>query len=435
MGGSLQGEGPQGRRPKAAVGERAERAPQPRRSRGALRADSGCCMGLSSCNILFLSIPQTRPYGNAPPIDTGAVKCYDKSGILSEKQGGNSAMSIRDSYYFALLEVHNGRPISVKTCFKGQQGDLTTLSRTVCRCQKQPDGSLRPEYGFDDEENANCFIDPLTPRERLIILGGGHIALPLCEFAAKCDFSVTVVDDRMDFANEGRFPLAREVICDSFENAINKLRITPYDFVVVITRGHRHDANCLRALFQQREPAYLGMIGSRRRVRGLLDMLKEEGLDEERLGQICTPIGLAIGAVSPAEIAISILSQVIEYKRLHGGMNRAINTSDLDLSVVESLMQVQEPVALVTVVETKGSTPRGMGAMMYVYPDGRIVGSIGGGCSEAAILRDALDIIGTGTYKVIDIDMTGDVAESEGMVCGGIMKVLVEDIPLDVYDD
>ena len=159
-------------------------------------------------------------------------------------------MSIRDSYYFALLEVHNGRPISVKTCFKGQQGDLTTLSRTVCRCQKQPDGSLRPEYGFDDEENANCFIDPLTPRERLIILGGGHIAQPLCEFAARCDFSVTVVDDRMDFANEGRFPLAREVICDSFENAINKLHITPYDFVVVITRGHRHDANCLRALFQ-----------------------------------------------------------------------------------------------------------------------------------------------------------------------------------------
>lgn len=87
-------------------------------------------------------------------------------------------MSIRDSYYFALLEVHNGRPISVKTCFKGQQGDLTTLSRTVCRCQKQPDGSLRPEYGFDEEENANCFIDPLTPRERLIILGGGHIAQP-----------------------------------------------------------------------------------------------------------------------------------------------------------------------------------------------------------------------------------------------------------------
>lgn len=344
-------------------------------------------------------------------------------------------MSFRDSFYFVLMEVHNGRPISVKTCFKGQHGDLTDLSRTVCRCQRQPDGTLAPEYGFDSEKNANCFTDSMTPRERLIILGGGHIAVPLCEFAARCDFAVTVVDDRMDFANESRFPLAQQVTCDSFENAIEKLRITAYDFVVVITRGHRHDANCLRALFEQREPAYLGMIGSRRRVRGLLEMLKEEGLDEERLGKICTPIGLAIGAVSPAEIAVSILSQVIEYKRLHGGGNRAINTSDFDLTVAEQLMKVQEPVALVTVIETKGSTPRGMGAMMYVYPDGRIVGSIGGGCSEAAILRDALDIIGTGTYRVIDIDMTGDVAESEGMVCGGTMKVLVEDIPLDIYDD
>ena len=174
-------------------------------------------------------------------------------------------MSFRDAYYYALMEVHNGRPVSVKTCFKGQQGELTSLSRTVCSCQKQPDGSLSPVYGFDNGEMANCFIDSLTPRERLIILGGGHIAQPLCEFAAKCDFAVTVVDDRMEFANEARFPLAKEVICDSFQDAIEKLRITAYDFVVVITRGHRFDADCLRALFRQREPAYLGMIGSRRR--------------------------------------------------------------------------------------------------------------------------------------------------------------------------
>ena len=290
--------------------------------------------------------------------------------------------------------------------------------------------------GFDDKQKTEKWIaEPFCKENRMLIFGGGHVSLALAEFAARTGFAVTVTDDRPSFANELRFPTAKQVLCMDFETAIEKLHVNSSDFVVLLTRGHRHDGVCLRALAKQGETAYLGMIGSRRRVRGLLDMLKEEGLDEERLGQICTPIGLAIGAVSPAEIAISILSQVIEYKRLHGGMNRAINTSDLDLSVVEQLMQVQEPVALVTVVETKGSTPRGMGAMMYVYPDGRIVGSIGGGCSEAAILRDALDIIGTGTYKVIDIDMTGDVAESEGMVCGGIMKVLVEDIPLDVYDD
>lgn len=344
-------------------------------------------------------------------------------------------MSVRDSYYFALLEVHNGRPVAVETRFKGQEGELTQLSRTVCRCKPTEDGTLCPVFGFDEEESANLYTDPLTPQERLIILGGGHIAMPLCDFAAKCDFKVTVVDDRPSFANAERFPAADQIICDSFENAIAGLRLTPYDFVVVITRGHRHDADCLRALFGQREPAYLGMIGSRRRVRGLLDMLTEEGLDAERLAKICTPIGLAIGAVSPAEIAISIISQVIEYKRTKSGGNRLINQSDLDLPVIEALMEVKEPVALVTVIETKGSTPRGAGAIMYINKEGRIVGSIGGGCSEGAILRDALDIIGTGTYKVIDIDMTGEVAESEGMVCGGTMKVLVEDIPLDIYDD
>lgn len=344
-------------------------------------------------------------------------------------------MSVRDSYYFALLEVHNGRPVAVETRFKGQEGELTQLSRTVCRCKPNEEGILCPTLGYDEEESANLYTDPLTPQERLIILGGGHIAMPLCEFAAKCDFKITVVDDRPSFANTERFPLAEKVICDSFENAIASLRLTPYDFVVVITRGHRNDADCLRALFKLREPAYLGMIGSRRRVRGVMDMLREEGLDEERLGKICSPIGLAIGAVSPAEISISILSQVIEYKRQKSGGNRLLNQSDLDLPVVEQLMKVEEPVALVTVIETKGSTPRGAGAMMYLNAAGQIVGSIGGGCSEGAVIRDALDIIGTGRYKVVDIDMTGEVAESEGMVCGGTMKVLVEDIPLDVYDD
>lgn len=344
-------------------------------------------------------------------------------------------MSIRDSYYFALLEIKNGRPVSVKTCFKGQKGELTSLSRTVCRCQPQPDGRLSPTYGYDEDEAANCFIDPLTPRERLIILGGGHIAQPLCDFAARCDFAVTVVDDRPAFANTERFPAAQKVICDSFAAAIAGLRITPYDFVVIVTRGHRHDAECLRALFAQREPGYLGMIGSRRRVHDLKEMLKGEGLDADLLERMCAPIGAAIGAVSPAEIAVSILSQLIEYRRLHASGGRKVNTSDLDLPVIEHLMKMQDPVALVTVVETKGSTPRGMGAMMIVYPDGRIVGSIGGGCSEAAIMRDALDIIGTGTYRVIDIDLTEDVAAEEGMVCGGTMKVLVEDIPEDVYDD
>lgn len=128
----------------------------------------------------------------------------------------------------------------------------------------------------------------------MIVLGGGHIAKPVCEFAAKVGFAVTVCDDRSKFASRECFPLAEHVICDSFQNAIRNLHVTPMDYVVV-----------------------------------------------SQLGQV--------------------------------------------------------------------------------------TGSIGGGCSEGEVIREAIKLIGTGTYKTYEIDLTGDVAESEGMVCGGIMRVLVED--------
>jgi xanthine dehydrogenase accessory factor len=95
--------------------------------------------------------------------------------------------------------------------------------------------------------------------------------------------------------------------------------------------------------------------------------------------------------------------------------------------MVRYLAENHEPKAIVTVLETKGSTPRGAGAKMAVDPRGRITGTIGGGCAEGTIIREAIDLIGTGRYKIMRVDMTGEVAESEGMVCGGIMEVLIED--------
>ena len=120
---------------------------------------------------------------------------------------------------------------------------------------------------------------------------------------------------------------------------------------------------------------------------------------------------------------------MISYKRLpeHGDADRFCSDSDVELSTLEYLAQNHDPKAIVTVIETKGSTPRGTGAKMAVSPLGKVTGSIGGGCSEAAVIQDAVRIIGTGRFKLVDIDLTGDVAESDGMVCGGTMRVLVED--------
>ncbi|MCQ2500785.1 MAG: XdhC family protein, partial [Lachnospiraceae bacterium] len=116
------------------------------------------------------------------------------------------------------------------------------------------------------EDGHMTVAEPFYPEDRLIILGGGHVALPLVEFGAKAGFSVTVVDDRLSFANPGRFPWADHVICDSFEHAIKSLNIRRQDYVCILTRGHRWDADCLRAILSGEEPGYLGMIGSRRRV-------------------------------------------------------------------------------------------------------------------------------------------------------------------------
>ena len=334
-------------------------------------------------------------------------------------------------YQEILDRLEKGEAVSLETRFAGESGAIAdSLSRRLAAVTPQEDlkGRLVASVTAVKDGDSTLVSEPMLPQERLLVLGGGHIALHVVEFAAKCGFSVIVADDRPDFANRARFPLAEQVICDSFENAIRSVNLTPYDYVVIITRGHRHDADCLRVLLPGVRTAYLGLIGSRRRVRGLMEMLADEGYSTERMEEICTPIGLPIGAITPQEIAISILSELIAYKRLpEHGRGRCCCDSDMEIATLRYLAENHEPKAIVTVIETKGSTPREAGAKMAVDPLGKVTGSIGGGCSEGAVIRDAVRIIGTGRYQTIDIDLTGDVAESDGMVCGGTMKVLVED--------
>lgn len=124
------------------------------------------------------------------------------------------------------------------------------------------------------EVDGIAYIRNFRPKERLILLGGGHIAQPLCRYGADLGFAVTVVDDRPSFANHARFPESVEVICDAFPKALSDLRIHESDYVAVITRGHRYDADCLRNILSGTFPKYLGMIGSKRRVIGLFQLLR-----------------------------------------------------------------------------------------------------------------------------------------------------------------
>ena len=275
------------------------------------------------------------------------------------------------------------------------------------------------------------YVRRFLPPERLILLGGGHVSLALYEAARRVDFAVTVVDDRPAFASYARFPEAREVICDSFENALPRLHIGAGDFVCVLTRGHRDDVTCVRYLLQGNEPRYLGMIGSRRRVKGLFDMLMEEGYDAERIGRVHAPIGLSIGAVTPAEIAVSICAELIAARHAQPAVEGLLPQQNTDLDALRFLMDDSRPAALLLVLSTKGSTPVKGGALMGTDRLGNNAGTIGGGCGENEAILAARRLMGTGRSQVVTVDMTNDVAAMEGMVCGGTMDVLIEDLPVN----
>ena len=194
---------------------------------------------------------------------------------------------------------------------------LESSKTGVRRCQPLLT-SLDPE--FNSCENSvtkaayRILIEPPTTVVRLLILGAGHIALPLATMAKILGYEVTVVDDRPSFANSVRFNTADTIICDDFERALDGIKINPQTFVVIITRGHRYDKACLRKVINQ-PAAYIGMIGSRKRVKALIAELEEEGVSHELLQKLYSPIGLKIGAETPEEIAVSILSELIKVQK------------------------------------------------------------------------------------------------------------------------
>ena len=223
--------------------------------------------------------------------------------------------------YGEILKKLEGTPcLALERSFVGEEGNLADM-----RCELR-EGAEASEIGKEAMTQGQpvCgragsswnVAEPFFPKERLIILGGGHVALPVAEFGARVGFLVTVVDDRLSFANPGRFPMAEKVICDDFGHAIKELKIQESDYICIVTRGHRHDADCLRMIGKGKEPAYLGMIGSRRRVGIVKQELLEEGYDPERMSRLKSPIGLKIGGVTPEEIAISILAEIIQVKRM-----------------------------------------------------------------------------------------------------------------------
>lgn len=161
-------------------------------------------------------------------------------------------------------------------------------------------------------------LEPFAPPPVLLIAGAGHIAVPLAALGSLMKFSVSVTDDRASFVNRERFPTARELLLGDIASILRAYPVTPRTHVVLVTRAHSHDVQGLRALIDS-PAAFIGMIGSQRRVWAVLKLLHDEGVASEKLLRVRAPIGLDIGSRTPEEIALAILSEIVLFHRTGTG--------------------------------------------------------------------------------------------------------------------
>ncbi len=178
---------------------------------------------------------------------------------------------------------------------------------------------LLKEYSLEADTHMLCggnmtlFFEPLNPPSPLYVFGGGHVCKALSGVIKDAGFAMTVIDNRPEFTAPERFPDINAVICKPYDQALSELTFTDHTFIVIVTHGHLHDQEILEYCVQQHF-AYLGMIGSKRKVGQTRKTLMDKGITAERIDQIHSPIGLPIGGDSPAEIAISIAAEMIAVK-------------------------------------------------------------------------------------------------------------------------
>jgi xanthine dehydrogenase accessory factor len=160
------------------------------------------------------------------------------------------------------------------------------------------------------------YVEAHRAQPELVIVGAGHIARPLCRIADMLGFRVTVLDDRPDFATRERFPEAERVLRADFSAPMRGVPTGPGTWLVLATRGHKYDFEALRDVLRRPlAPAYVGMVGSRRRTRAALQELLRDGVPAERLRLVRSPIGLDVGAETPEEIAVSIAAELVQVRR------------------------------------------------------------------------------------------------------------------------
>jgi len=341
-------------------------------------------------------------------------------------------------FYLEVVALAEEKPLVLATIVKGQaeilgekavyrQGGYFKKGISEDLWQKAaPILAATTKPGLFELDGNTIFAEILGGTPRLVICGGGHISLPVAQIGKMLGFEVVVLDDRQSFANVHRFPMADQVLCADFSETLAAIPESADNYIVIVTRGHQYDQICLRQVIGKAH-AYIGMIGSKKRVALVKEAMITDGFAEELVNSIHSPIGLKIGAETPEEISISIFAEIIAEK------NQGARAGKISKEIIKTLQEEELadiPKALVTITKRQGSAPRDAGTKMLVLADGTCIDTIGGGCVEAEVRRQALTALDTGSPRYMRVDITGKNAAEDGMVCGGIVELFIEPITL-----
>ena len=304
-------------------------------------------------------------------------------------------------------------------------GEHAGEKRLSCGGGAGEEGEQKVKFLHDTDAQTRIYRERIGRTPKMIICGAGHVSMPIIRMGKMLGFTVTVIEDRPKFADHARAAGADQVLCEPFADGLSQIRGDSDSWFIIVTRGHRYDTECLEAILQK-PYAYVGMMGSRRRVAIVKDQLVAKGVCREALDGVHTPIGLKIGAETPEEIAVSVMAEIIQVK--NAGSAKGGYSPEL-LDAVLDPDDSREKV-LATIISRKGSAPRSVGTKMLIRADGTTVDTIGGGCIESKVIQKALLMMRAENegFQLCTVDMTADAAEDEGMVCGGVVEVMLEKV-------
>lgn len=298
-------------------------------------------------------------------------------------------------------------------------------------------------------DGESLFLDRLHRQMKLVICGAGYVGLALLKLALCMGIDTVIIDDRSEYAGQAQAAAdalaassagagRAQVICRPFGQGLREAGADQGTYFVFATRGHHYDSECILTCAALPH-AYLGLMGSRSRTALLLDDLQKEGLDPVIRQSIHTPVGLAISAQTPEEIAVSILAEIIQEK------NTSTGSCSFPPALLKELARSGRPAGiLAAVVRKQGSAPRQAGTRMLILSDGTSCGTIGGGAAEGAVIAKARSLLagnapGSISPLLMRADMTGEQAyrhstkleevhADQVLLCGGIVDVFLEEV-------